>query len=79
MLHIQDIKDEAVVVYGESLITKKMGYHRLSQRVNKMGFLTNLCLIYRCFMNVPPVLLKHYVNEIHKIFFPFCLRSKVLE
>ena len=35
MPHIRGIKGEAVVVYCESLITKEMGYHRLSQRVNK--------------------------------------------
>ena len=38
MPQIQGIKDDAVVVYCEPLITKKIGYHRLSQRVNKMGF-----------------------------------------
>ena len=32
------IKGEAVVVYGEPLITPEMGYHRLSWKVNKMGF-----------------------------------------
>ena len=30
MPHIRGIKGEAVVVYCEPLITKKMGYHRLS-------------------------------------------------
>jgi hypothetical protein len=35
---IRGIKGDAVVVYCEPLITKKMGCHRLSQRVNKMGF-----------------------------------------
>ena len=30
MPQIQGIKGEAVVVYCESLITKEMGYHRLS-------------------------------------------------
>jgi len=35
---IWGIKGEAVVVYCEPLITKKMGCHRLSHRVNKMGF-----------------------------------------
>lgn len=35
MPHIRGIKGEAVVVYCESLITKEMGYHRLSRRVNK--------------------------------------------
>jgi hypothetical protein len=37
MPQLQGIKDEAVVVYWESLITKEMGYHQLSRRVNKMG------------------------------------------
>ena len=36
MPHILGIKGEAVVVYGEPLITKEMGCHRLSRRVNKM-------------------------------------------
>jgi hypothetical protein len=36
MPHIHGIKGEAVVVYCEPLITKEMGYHRLSRRVNKM-------------------------------------------
>ena len=36
MLQIQGVKGEAVVVYCEPLITKEMGYHRLSRRVNKM-------------------------------------------
>ena len=36
MSHIRGIKGEAVVVYSEPLITKEMGYHRLSRRVNKM-------------------------------------------
>ncbi len=35
---IRGIKGDAVVVYCEPLITKKMGCYRLSQRVNKMGF-----------------------------------------
>jgi hypothetical protein len=34
--HIRGIKGEVVVVYCEPLITKEMGYHRLSRRVNKM-------------------------------------------
>ena len=38
MPQIRDIKGEAVVVYCEPLITKKMGCHRLSQRANKTGF-----------------------------------------
>jgi hypothetical protein len=35
MPHIRGIKGEAVVVYCEPLITKEMGYYRLSRRVNK--------------------------------------------
>jgi hypothetical protein len=35
MPHIRGIKGEAVVVYCEPLITREMGYYRLSQRVNK--------------------------------------------
>jgi len=35
MPHIRGIKGEAVVVYRESLITKEIGYHLLSRRVNK--------------------------------------------
>jgi hypothetical protein len=31
-------KGEAVVVYRNPLATQKMGCHRLSRRVNKMGF-----------------------------------------
>jgi hypothetical protein len=38
MPQIQGIKDEAVVVYCEPLITMEMGYPKLSRRVNKMGF-----------------------------------------
>jgi len=38
MPQIQGIKGEAVVNYCEPLITKKVGYHRLSRRANKMGF-----------------------------------------
>ena len=41
MPHIRGIKDEAVDVYCEPLITKEMGYHRLSHRVNKMMPLTS--------------------------------------
>jgi hypothetical protein len=37
MPQIQDIKGKIVFVYFEPLITQKMGYHRLSRRVNKMG------------------------------------------
>jgi hypothetical protein len=33
--HVRGIKGEAVVVYCEPLITKKMGHPRLSRRVNK--------------------------------------------
>ena len=36
MAHIRGIKGKAVVVYCEPLITKEMGYLRLSLRVNKM-------------------------------------------
>ena len=35
MIHIRGIKGEAVVVYCEPLITKEMGYYRLSRRINK--------------------------------------------
>jgi hypothetical protein len=53
MPQIRDIKGEVVVVYCEPLITKKMGCHRLSQRVNKTGFfLINLYLFYRRVMNM---------------------------
>ena len=40
MLQIQGIKGEAVVAYCPATagITQEMGYHRLSRRVNKMGF-----------------------------------------
>jgi len=38
MPQIRGRKGEAVVVYRESLITKEMGYHGLSRRVNKMEF-----------------------------------------
>jgi hypothetical protein len=31
-------KGEAVVAYREPVATQKMGCHRLSRRVNKMGF-----------------------------------------
>jgi hypothetical protein len=31
-------KGEAVVAYRNPLATQKMGWHRLSRRVNKMGF-----------------------------------------
>ncbi len=37
MPQIQGIKGKVVLVYFEPLITQKMGYHRLSRRVNKMG------------------------------------------
>ena len=36
MPQIRGDKGEAVVSYAESLATLEMGYHRLSQRVNKM-------------------------------------------
>jgi len=36
MPQIQGIKGKAVVNYCEPLTTPKMGYHRLSRRVNKI-------------------------------------------
>jgi hypothetical protein len=36
MPQIQGVKGEAVVSYCEPLTTLEMGYHRLSQRVNKI-------------------------------------------
>jgi hypothetical protein len=36
MPQIQGVKGEAIVSYAEPLTTLEMGYHRLSQRVNKM-------------------------------------------
>ena len=36
MPQIRGIKGEVVVVYCEPLITKEMGYYRLSRRVNKI-------------------------------------------
>ncbi len=36
MPHIQGVMGEAVVNYCEPLTTQKMGYHRLSRRVNKI-------------------------------------------
>jgi hypothetical protein len=36
MPQIQGVEGEAVVIYCEPLTTQEMGYHRLSQRVNKM-------------------------------------------
>jgi hypothetical protein len=41
MPQIRDIRGEAVVVYCEPLITKEMGYHKLSRRVNKMKIFLN--------------------------------------
>jgi hypothetical protein len=41
MPQIQGIKGKVVFVYFEPLITQKMGYHRLSRRVNKMGLKMN--------------------------------------
>jgi hypothetical protein len=35
-------KGEAVVGYRNPLVTQKMGWHRLSGRVNKMGFNMNI-------------------------------------
>jgi len=75
MPQIWGIKGEAVVVYCEPLITKKMGYHRLFQRINKMGFFNNLYLIYRRVMKMHLNPLKCIINQRHKIFLPFCLRS----
>jgi hypothetical protein len=31
-------RDEAVIIYRESLATQEMGRHRLSRKVKKMGF-----------------------------------------
>ena len=45
MPQIQGIKGEAVVVYCKSLITMEMGYHRLSRRVNKMGFCSKMYIL----------------------------------
>jgi hypothetical protein len=36
MPQIRGIKGEVVAVYCEPLITKEMGYYRLSRRVNKI-------------------------------------------
>jgi hypothetical protein len=36
MPQVRGIKGEVVVVYCEPLITKEMGHHRLSRRVNKI-------------------------------------------
>jgi hypothetical protein len=36
MPQIQGVEGEAVVSYCEPLTTPKMGYHRLSRRVNKI-------------------------------------------
>ncbi|MBW2180866.1 MAG: hypothetical protein JRG81_10940 [Deltaproteobacteria bacterium] len=36
ILQLKGIKGEAVIIYCDPLITQKMGYHRLSRRVNKM-------------------------------------------
>jgi len=36
MLQLQGVKGEAVIIYCDPLITQKMGYYRLSSRVNKM-------------------------------------------
>ncbi len=52
MPQIFGIKGEAVVVYCEPLITKEMGYHRLSKRVNKMGFFLNYIFhLYKRYKN----------------------------
>jgi hypothetical protein len=46
------MKVEAVVVNCEPLITKEIGCHRLSQRVNKMGFfLKYISLLYKGYKN----------------------------
>jgi len=37
MPQIQGIKGKVAFIYFEPLITQKMGYHRLSRRVNKTG------------------------------------------
>ncbi len=36
MSHVRGIKGEAVVIYCDPLITKDMGYNRLSQRINNI-------------------------------------------
>jgi len=53
MLQLQGIKGEAVVIYCESLITQKMGYYRLSRRVNKM----KIKMVF-----IPP-----FIEEIQKV------------
>ena len=35
---VQGVEGEAVVDYAEPLTTQEMGDHRVSRRVNKMGF-----------------------------------------
>jgi len=46
MPQIWDIKDEAVVVYCESLITKKMGCHRLSPWGKRNGIFSNVYISF---------------------------------
>jgi len=46
-------KGEAVVCYREPLATRKMGWHRLSQRANKIEiFFLKLYLIDRRYMKI---------------------------
>ena len=52
VLQLQGIKSEAVIIYCESLITPKMGYHRLSRRGNKMKKEWYLYLIYRRYTKI---------------------------
>jgi hypothetical protein len=71
MSQIRGIMGEAVVVYCEPLITKKMGCYRLSWKVNKMGFFINLYLTYRRVMKMHLNPLKCIINQTHKILFHF--------
>ena len=75
MLQIQGIKSEAVVVYCELLITQEMGYHRLSRRVNKMGFCSKMyvSLIEELRKYIQTYKMHNKIKYI--IFLPFCLRS----
>ena len=53
-------KGEAVVAYRKPLATQKMGRHRLSRRVNKMGFKNgHLQLIYRRVKNCFQIMNNH--------------------
>ena len=56
MPQVQGIKSEAVVVYCELLITKEMGYYRLSRRVNKLVFFKIVYFIHRRVMKTHPIL-----------------------